>query len=63
MYPTIHDHPNYTNTKLTTMHKKTSQLIDDISQYNTTCNYLDHLFADCKKMLTSLPTFECILPV
>ena len=22
MYPTTHDHPNYTNTKLTIMHKK-----------------------------------------
>ena len=43
MCPTIRDHPNYTNTKLTTMHKKTSQPIDDISQHNTTCNYLDQI--------------------
>ena len=31
------------NTTATTMQKKISQLIDDISQNNTTCNYLDHV--------------------
>ena len=44
LYPTIHDHPNYTTIQ-TNNHaqKDISTKIDDISQNNTTCNYLDQI--------------------